>query len=78
MNQLMNYQNSLCDMLPPYGPATTGDLILRVTTGTLILRITIIVGVAAAIVVAGILIKRAEKKNSAIQKQNEKQQDPKI
>ncbi len=70
MNQLINYQNSLCDVAVPFSPPAT--------TGTLILRITIIVGVVAAIVVAGILIKRASKKNSAIQKQNQKQQDPKI
>lgn len=71
MQQLLNYQNNyLCDMLTPLSPpATTGDLILRVT---------MIFGVAAAIIVAGILIKRAEKKNSAIQKQNDKHQDPKL
>ncbi len=52
MNQLMNYQNSLCDMLPPYGPITTVDLILRVA---------MLVGVAAAIITAGILVKRGKK-----------------
>ncbi len=54
--QLMNYQNNcLCDMLPPYDPITEVDLVARVT---------LIVGVTAAIIVAGILVKMAEKNNS--------------
>ena len=70
MNQLVNYQNSLCDVLTPMSPpATTADFILRFI---------MIFGVAAAIITAGILVKRSEKKNSEIQKEIEKQQDPKL
>jgi hypothetical protein len=71
LDQFMNYQNScLCDVATPFSlPAITGDFMLRVT---------LIVGVVAAIIVAEILIKRSAKKNSVIQEQHEKQQDPKI
>ena len=67
----MNYKNNrLCDLAIPLRPPAT--------TSTIILRVIMFVGVAAAIVVAGILVKISEKKNSVIHEQHEKQQDTKI
>lgn len=65
LNHLINYHNSsLCDMMVYLPPATKGELFLRCA---------MVIGVTTSIIVAGILVKRAERKNALEEKQSREQ-----